>query len=117
MPNSRPILLFKVVQAANSDVSNASADDNDIELKAVVKLVTTFFGRNHTMTIFIKNFCIEEDGAVTVDWVVLTAAVVGLGIVAVATVSTGVDALSTKISNAVSVTAVADTSVLGTVST
>lgn len=28
---------------------------------------------------FIKNFRNEEDGAVTVDWVVLTAAVVGLG--------------------------------------
>ena len=27
---------------------------------------------------FIKNFRKDEDGAVTVDWVVLTAAVVGL---------------------------------------
>ena len=27
---------------------------------------------------FIKNFGKDEDGAVTVDWVVLTAAVVGL---------------------------------------
>ncbi|RWR44446.1 hypothetical protein EOW65_18670 [Sinirhodobacter ferrireducens] len=30
----------------------------------------------------------EEDGAVTVDWVVLTAAVVGLGAAALATIST-----------------------------
>ncbi len=29
---------------------------------------------------FIKNFRNDEDGAVTVDWVVLTAAVVGLGL-------------------------------------
>ena len=29
---------------------------------------------------FIKTFAADEDGAVTVDWVVLTAAVVGLGI-------------------------------------
>ncbi|KPP86833.1 MAG: hypothetical protein HLUCCA08_16245, partial [Rhodobacteraceae bacterium HLUCCA08] len=29
---------------------------------------------------FIKNFRRDEDGAVTVDWVVLTAAIVGLGI-------------------------------------
>jgi Flp pilus assembly pilin Flp len=29
---------------------------------------------------FIKNFRNDEDGAVTVDWVVLTAAIVGLGI-------------------------------------
>lgn len=28
-----------------------------------------------------KNFKKDEDGAVTVDWVVLTAAIVGLGIV------------------------------------
>ncbi|SDN48210.1 hypothetical protein SAMN05216196_101666 [Lutimaribacter pacificus] len=31
---------------------------------------------------FFKNFRKDEDGAVTVDWVVLTAAVVGLAIVA-----------------------------------
>ncbi|MEE2943689.1 MAG: hypothetical protein VX444_00800 [Pseudomonadota bacterium] len=31
---------------------------------------------------FIKNFRKDEDGAVTVDWVVLTAAVVGLGVAA-----------------------------------
>ncbi|UOA31122.1 hypothetical protein DSM110093_00882 [Sulfitobacter sp. DSM 110093] len=31
---------------------------------------------------FIKNFRKDEDGAVTVDWVVLTAAIVGLAIVA-----------------------------------
>ena len=30
---------------------------------------------------FIKNFRNDEDGAVTVDWVVLTAAVVALGLV------------------------------------
>ena len=29
---------------------------------------------------FIKNFRNDEDGAVTVDWVVLTAAVVALGL-------------------------------------
>ncbi len=31
---------------------------------------------------FIKNFRNDEDGAVTVDWVVLTAAVVGLAVAA-----------------------------------
>jgi len=30
---------------------------------------------------FIKNFKNDEDGAVTVDWVVLTAAIVALGLV------------------------------------
>jgi Flp pilus assembly pilin Flp len=46
---------------------------------------------------FIKNFRKDEDGAVTVDWVVLTAAVVGLGIAAVTTVSNGIDAAATDL--------------------
>lgn len=37
-----------------------------------------------------KSFIAKEDGAVTVDWVVLTAAVVGLGAVIGATVMPGV---------------------------
>ncbi|MGK7651786.1 Flp family type IVb pilin [Roseovarius sp. B08] len=50
---------------------------------------------------FIKNFRNDEDGAVTVDWVVLTAAVVGLGVAGVATVSGGVNTLATAISDGV----------------
>jgi len=50
---------------------------------------------------FIKNFRKDEDGAVTVDWVVLTAAVVGLGVAGVATVSEGVDALAGDIKSGV----------------
>ena len=38
---------------------------------------------------FIKNFRNDEDGAVTVDWVVLTAAIVGLGIAVLTSVGTG----------------------------
>jgi Flp pilus assembly pilin Flp len=38
---------------------------------------------------FIKRFKTEEQGAVTVDWVVLTAAIVGLGVAVIASVSTG----------------------------
>ncbi|WP_409977130.1 Flp family type IVb pilin, partial [Pseudoruegeria sp. SHC-113] len=38
-----------------------------------------------------KNFAKDESGAVTVDWVVLTAALVGLGIAVLSTVATGVD--------------------------
>ena len=37
---------------------------------------------------FIKTFRKDEDGAVTVDWVVLTAAVVGLAIAAYSTIET-----------------------------
>lgn len=37
----------------------------------------------------IKRFRRDEDGAVTVDWVVLTAAIVGLGVVVIAMVAEG----------------------------
>lgn len=46
---------------------------------------------------FFKNFKKDEDGAVTVDWVVLTAAVVALGVAAVTTVGGSIDGLATKI--------------------
>ena len=46
---------------------------------------------------FFKNFRNDEDGAVTVDWVVLTAAIVGLGIAAISSVSGGVNELGTAI--------------------
>ena len=44
-----------------------------------------------------KNFKNDESGAVTVDWVVLTAAIVGLGIAVLAAVSDGLDNLSSDI--------------------
>ncbi|MTH97312.1 hypothetical protein E1297_15070 [Roseibium sp. RKSG952] len=40
------------------------------------------------MPINLAEFLSNEDGAVTVDWVVLTAAVVGLGAIAYASLST-----------------------------
>jgi len=45
----------------------------------------------------IKTFHAEEDGAVTVDWVVLTAAIVGLGIAVVTTVSNGLHSAASSI--------------------
>ncbi len=65
------------------------------------------------MTNFIKNFCADEDGAVTVDWVVLTAAVVGLGIAGVAAVKGGVDGLATNINTEMSGTSTVDLGTLG----
>ena len=41
------------------------------------------------MTNFIKNFANDENGTVTVDWVVLTAAVVGLAVAAYGSIQTG----------------------------
>jgi Flp pilus assembly pilin Flp len=43
---------------------------------------------------FIKNFRKDEDGAVTVDWVVLTAAVVGLAVAAYASIESGASGLT-----------------------
>ncbi len=49
------------------------------------------------MTKLFKNFFADESGAVTVDWVVLTAAIVGLGIAVMTTVSGGLQDLSGEI--------------------
>ena len=49
---------------------------------------------------FIKNFRNDEDGAVTVDWVVLTAAVVALSAVGVNLIQGGTETLAaTTVSN------------------
>jgi Flp pilus assembly pilin Flp len=41
-----------------------------------------------------NKFLSDESGAVTVDWVVLTAALVGLGLAVMSVVSTGLEDLS-----------------------
>ncbi len=43
---------------------------------------------------FIKNFRKDDSGAVTVDWVVLTAAVVGLAVAAYSSIETGATGLT-----------------------
>jgi hypothetical protein len=60
------------------------------------------------MTEFITTWLWNEDGAITVDWVVLTAAVVSLGVAAVAGTRGGVDALAKKIDNDVAVIGVGE---------
>ena len=54
------------------------------------------------------NFKNDEDGAVTVDWVVLTAALVGLGLAVIAIISSGLDSaatsINTELGNATTVT-------------
>lgn len=51
----------------------------------------------------------DEDGAVTVDWVVLTAAVVGLGVAALAAIRSGTASLSSQINNYLSSQTIAST--------
>ena len=54
-----------------------------------------------------RAFIQDETGAVTVDWTVLTAAIVGLGIASVGAVRQGTHALGTDIENALSNASVA----------
>jgi Flp pilus assembly pilin Flp len=53
-----------------------------------------------------KAFRSDESGAVTVDWVVLTAAIVGLGIVVMTTVGGGIETLAGRIATDVGETAI-----------
>lgn len=47
----------------------------------------------------LKNFKNDESGAVTVDWVVLTAAVVGLGLIVINGVRPGINTAATTLAN------------------
>ena len=38
---------------------------------------------------YMKDFCSDEAGAITVDWVVLTAAIIGLGLAVILSVGDG----------------------------
>ena len=49
------------------------------------------------LTNIFKNFAKDESGAVTVDWVVLTAAIVGLGIVVMTVVVPAVQSAGNQI--------------------
>jgi Flp pilus assembly pilin Flp len=53
----------------------------------------------------INKFFNDESGAVTVDWVVLTAAIVGLGMVVMSTVGDGIETLSDTVVTDLSTTA------------
>ena len=48
------------------------------------------------MNKMINNFFADESGAVTVDWVVLTAAVVGLAVAAYSSIKTGATSLTER---------------------
>lgn len=59
--------------------------------KAALFLTTASLGRQSESFIMLehfKNFTKDESGAVTVDWVVLTAAVVALAIAAITAINT-----------------------------
>lgn len=45
----------------------------------------------------VLDFITSEDGAVTVDWVVLTAAIVGLGVIVITTIGRATTDMSTGV--------------------
>ncbi|TMV78670.1 hypothetical protein FGG78_26415 [Thioclava sp. BHET1] len=49
----------------------------------------------------LKNFRNDEDGAVTVDWVVLTAAIVALGILVMNTVGPAITKQASSLSSSI----------------
>jgi Flp pilus assembly pilin Flp len=61
------------------------------------------------MRVHMKKFLASESGAVTVDWVVLTAAIVGLGVAVVSTVANGALDHSTGLGNHMGTRAVTTT--------
>lgn len=56
-----------------------------------------------------RRFAADEDGAVTVDWVVLTAAVVGLGIAVLSSVTSGTKTVTQTVSGQLAGTTVTTT--------
>jgi hypothetical protein len=53
-----------------------------------------------------QYFLLDEEGAVTVDWVVLSAAVIGLGMVVLGPIAFSADSQSVKIGDNIGKTAV-----------
>ena len=49
-----------------------------------------------------KTFCGDENGAITVDWVVLTAAIIGIGMLILMPIAFATDSMSGKVSTDIS---------------
>jgi hypothetical protein len=47
----------------------------------------------------IKVFYLNEDGAVTVDWVVLTAAIIGIGMIVLGPIVLSTNSVATSVGN------------------
>lgn len=66
-------------------------------------------------TMTIKTFISDESGAVTVDWVVLTAALVGLGLAVMAVIGQGLEAQSETVNSQLSNGSIIRTAFVGSV--
>ena len=72
---------------------------SNLQLMLAVDADCDLFGRTSDMQFLnlMNRFKKDEDGAVTVDWVVLTAAVVGLGIVVMGAIGPAISGLAANI--------------------
>jgi hypothetical protein len=52
----------------------------------------------------VKSFCGDQSGAVTVDWVVLTAAIIGMAVAVLSSVGSGATTLATLTGSTLSAT-------------
>ncbi len=52
----------------------------------------------------IKTFLSDESGAITVDWVVLTAAILGLGLIVIAPIAYSSNSSASRVANSISST-------------
>ncbi|MFN4056886.1 MAG: Flp family type IVb pilin [Roseinatronobacter sp.] len=57
---------------------------------------------HHSFQFQLQNFLRHEDGTVTVDWIVLTVAIVGIGLAAKVPIQNGVETLATGIETSLS---------------
>ncbi|WP_338066351.1 Flp family type IVb pilin [Roseovarius nitratireducens] len=108
-PKSRPdsAAIWDHTTTATGHKTGGSETGVDVKTEQLI------LWRDQTMMNFFKNFSKDEDGAVTVDWVVLTAAVVGLGIAAISTVRGGIDSMAGDISTSLTDGGVAAVGTLG----
>ena len=53
--------------------------------------------RTTVMRITFQRFCENESGAVTVDWVVLSAAIIGMGMLALTPIAYSTDDTATRV--------------------
>ncbi len=60
------------------------------------------------MAKLMTDFFVQEDGAVTVDWVVMTAAIVGIGMLVIAPIASTTDSNSANMSTFIKAIEVGD---------
>jgi Flp pilus assembly pilin Flp len=83
--------LYSVIPSRTRATERETAHTTDGEVETQNTLI---LWRDTTMMKFIKNFRKDENGAVTVDYVVLTAAVIGMAVAAYSSIQGGATTLT-----------------------